>query len=118
MDIVVEIFLYALCVYTYWERSSPWRPDSRPDDPSDEGHVLFCHGCVAQVPGDGPLQLRASLVQGPQACLQRQQIIPTSEGQLLMVLLFLESPEVVLDQECGVELANSYFLLQDYRKND
>ena len=79
------------------------------DGARDEGHLL---GVVTQFPGDGSLQLGTGLVQGPQAGLQGPRVLRQTCPHVVVVFLLLEPPEVVLDEEGGVELSNRDLLLQ------
>ena len=75
----------------------------------DEGHLLRV---VTQFTGDGSLQLRPGLVQGPQAGLQGPRVLRQTCPHVVIVFLLLEPSEVVLDEEGGVELSNCDLLLQ------
>ena len=67
---------------------------------------------VAQLTGDGALELWPGLVQGSEAGLERSSVLRgAGRGHVVIVLLLLESSEVILNEEGGIELANSHFFL-------
>ena len=83
--------------------------ESSSDGARDEGHLL---GVVAQLARDGSLQLRPGLVERPQSGLQGPGVLGQAGAHVVVVLLLLEPPEVVLDEEGGVEFAHSDLLLK------
>ena len=85
------------------------RTESSADGAGYEGHLLRV---VTQLAGDCSLQLRAGLVQGPQSRLQGSGVLGQTSPHVVIVLLLLKPPEVVLDEEGGVELSNRDLLLQ------
>merc|ERR1719348_1562356 len=80
-----------------------------PDGSGDEGHLLGL--LITKFTGDRSLEVRPSLVKSSETSLQRLGVIRHS-WHIFVILLLLESSEVVLDQERGVELANSNFFFQ------
>ena len=82
---------------------------SSSEGPGYEGHLLRI---VTQLPGDGSLQLGSGLVERPQTGLQGPGVLGEAGAHVVIVFLLLEPPEVVLDEEGGVELAHCNLLLQ------
>lgn len=96
------------CLAVYAGIAGAGQPVGGAQNAADEWHLVAGASSVAEVTGDGPLELRPGLVQGAKAGLERQDFVDVAvEAE---VFLLLESSEVVLDEEGGVEFANSHLL--------
>ena len=90
-----------------WERGTRLLHGST-EHAGDKRHLF---SGVAQVPGNGSLQLRPSLVESSKTSLQRE-VVGNDDAHLVEVFLLLEPAEVVLDQEGGIELPHCDLLFQ------
>ena len=82
---------------------------SSSEGPGYEGHLL---SVVTQLPRYRSLQLRPGLVERPQPGLQGPSVLWEAGTHVVIVFLLFKPPEVVLDQEGGVELAHCNLLLE------
>ena len=109
--------------------------EERSVPPGGDIPVLLLHHLLRgphglQVSGDGPLELRPGLVQRPQSSLGRRSVLRERErfcknishledcgfvcgglGGSLNLLLLLESPEVILNEESCIELSNRHVIV-------
>ena len=105
-------FFFTKIFHLEWRRTTLGSHGSS-QSTADEWH-LFMLSLITKFTGDCSLQLRTCFMQSPESGLKRMSLLGDGScAHVIIVFLLLEPSEVVLDEECGVELANCHLLLEN-----